>query len=57
MLEKFALEMMKMIIPVISPELKDELDVGVQKLEDKAKKTTNKFDDILVGLLKTLLSI
>jgi len=57
MLEKFAIKVLEMIIPVISPELKKEMDEGIKRLEAQANKTPNKFDDILVGLIKTLLNV
>jgi len=57
MLEKFAIKVLMTMLPVISPELKDAMTEGIKKLEEQAHKTPNKFDDILIDLLKTLFSI
>ena len=54
-MHKFLLTLLMNIIPLISGDLKKELDSGMDKLEERAKSTPNKFDDILVDLLKTLI--
>ncbi|GAI95016.1 unnamed protein product [marine sediment metagenome] len=46
-----------LVITVISPELKKEIENLITILEEKAKKTVNPWDDILVGLLKSILFI
>ncbi len=53
-MEKLILMILKTIIPVISPELKTGIDNLITELAIKAAKTPNKFDDILVFLLKEI---
>jgi hypothetical protein len=40
-----------------SPEIKKMLQDGLLDLEKKAELTTNKFDDILVAILKSILGM
>ncbi|GAI82908.1 unnamed protein product [marine sediment metagenome] len=45
-----------LIVSVASPELRKTLDQWLITLEETAKKTPNKWDDILVGMLRQLLT-
>jgi len=56
-MDEWILRLIGMIITVLSPELKTGLTEFVAKLEADAKKTPNPWDDIFVGLLKTLFGI
>ena len=56
-MDEWLLRLIGMIITVLSPELKTGLTEFVAKLEADAKKTPNPWDDIFVGLLKTLFGI
>jgi len=49
------LRLIGMIFTVASPELRKGLEQWLDNLEAQAKKTSNPWDDVLVGLLKTLL--
>ncbi|GAI67637.1 unnamed protein product [marine sediment metagenome] len=49
------LRLIGMIFTVASPELRKGLEQWLDNLETQAKKTSNPWDDVLVGLLKTLL--
>lgn len=44
-----------LILGVMSPEFRKALELSLSNLETEAKKTQNPWDDILVGMLKTLL--
>lgn len=54
-MNKWILQLITMIVTVMSPELRKGLEDVINGLETQAKKTANPWDDILVGLLKTLL--
>jgi len=54
-MNKWILQLITMIVTVMSPELRKGLEDVINSLETQAKKTANPWDDILVGLLKTLL--
>lgn len=54
-MNKWLLQLITMIVTVMSPELRKGLEDVINGLETQAKKTANPWDDILVGLLKTLL--
>jgi len=45
------------MLSVISPEIRKAIIDFVNMLEEQAKQTPNKWDDILVGLLKAALHI
>lgn len=49
--------LVQQLLSVISPELRKAVIEFVAQLEEQAKKTPNKWDDILVGLLKGVLRI
>ena len=55
-MHKFLLNLLITILPLISPELKDVMHKGIAELKDRASKTPNKFDDILVDFLQSLLA-
>ncbi|GAI93121.1 unnamed protein product [marine sediment metagenome] len=54
-MNKWLLQLITMVVTVMSPELRKGLEVWLDKLEADAKKTANPWDDILVGLLKSML--
>jgi len=54
-MNKWILQLITMIVTVMSPELRKGLEDVINGLETQAKKTANPWDDILVGLLKSLL--
>ncbi|GAI65541.1 unnamed protein product, partial [marine sediment metagenome] len=43
------------VVTVISPELRTGLAAWLNELEAKAKKTPNPWDDVFVGILKSVL--
>lgn len=49
--------LVQQILSVISPEIRTAVVEFVAQLEIQAKATPNRWDDILVGLLKTALNI
>lgn len=53
-MNKWIFNLITMVVTVMSPELRKGLESVVNELETQAKKTANPWDDILVGLLKTL---
>lgn len=54
-MNEWLLKLIGLIFSVASPELRKGLEEWLTALEVQAKKTSNPWDDILVGLLKTLL--
>ncbi|MBA7571647.1 hypothetical protein ES708_13413 [subsurface metagenome] len=54
-MNEWLLQLITMIVTVMSPELRKGLEDWLDKLEADAKKTANPWDDILVGLLKSML--
>jgi len=54
-MNKWILQLITAIVTVMSPELRKGLEDLINGLEIQAKKTANPWDDIFVGLLKTLL--
>lgn len=54
-MNEWIFRLITMVVTVMSPELRKGLEVWLDKLETDAKKTANPWDDIIVGLLKTLL--
>lgn len=49
------LRLITLVVTVMSPELRKGLEDVINGLDAQAKKTANPWDDILVGLLKTVL--
>jgi len=56
-MNEWIMRLIALVTTVISPELKAGLTAFMSKLEADAKKTPNPWDDIFVGLLKSLLGI
>jgi len=54
-MEKYLLGLIRLLVTVISPEIRNGLINLLNKLEADAKKTPNEWDDVIVGLLKSLL--
>lgn len=49
-------KVLALIISMITPELKDFLKKTIDELAEKAKATSNPFDDVLVQFLRLLVS-
>jgi len=56
-MESWILRMIILVVGAASPEIRANVKEWVLELAEKAKTTPNPMDDILVGLLKTLLNI
>lgn len=56
-MDKWIFRIIRMVLGVITPELRESLFAFVRAMEANAKETPNPWDDIFVGLLKTLLGI
>jgi len=54
-MNEWILRLIGLVVTVASPELQKALEQWLGQLEEQAKKTANPWDDILVGMLKTLL--
>ena len=54
-MNEWILRLITLIVSVMSPALRKDLETLLDTLENNAKKTENPWDDILVGLLKTVL--
>lgn len=54
-MEKYLLSLIRLLVSVISPELRSGLTTLLNTLEKQAEKTPNEWDDVIVGLLKSLL--
>lgn len=54
-MNEWLIRIITMVVTVMSPELRKGLEQWLDKLEADAKKTANPWDDILVGLLKSML--
>ena len=54
-MNKWLLQLVTMMLGVITPQLRKGLNDFILNLEKQAKETPNPWDDIFVGLLKTLL--
>ena len=51
------LKLLPLIMKTISPELRKEIENGVEKLETKAKTTPHPVDDIAVAILKVIVDL
>jgi len=51
---KLLSSLLPIIIKMITPDLKNLLNDAIASLEEKARETDNKFDDVLVAALKSL---
>lgn len=56
-MEKYLLGILRLLLTVMSPELRKNLEDFVKQLEVNAAKTVNEWDDVFVAILKTLLQI
>jgi len=54
-MNKWIFRLVTLIVSVASPELRKLIGDMLNNLEQQAKKTSNPWDDMLVGLLKTLM--
>lgn len=55
-MSKWLWELIRLILTVASPEIREQLCIMLNTLEVKAKETKNPWDNIVVGLLKTILA-
>jgi len=55
-MNEWILRIITMVVGVVSPEIRTGANQLLDDLEAKAKKTPNPWDDILVGLLKTIMT-
>lgn len=53
-MDKWIWKLISLVIPVVTPALRDMLAEFLGKLEESAKKTPNPYDDILVDMLKAI---
>ncbi|MBA7618693.1 hypothetical protein ES703_26024 [subsurface metagenome] len=56
-MNEWILRIITMVLSVMTPELRENMTSFVKNMEAAAKKTPNPWDDIFVGLLKSLLGI
>lgn len=54
-MDKYLLALIRLLVSVISPELRNTLTTMLNGLEAQAKKTPNEWDDVIVAMLRTLL--
>jgi len=54
-MNEWILRLITLVVTVASPELRQGLEGWLNDLEAQAKKTANPWDDILVGMLRTVL--
>ena len=54
-MNKWLWRLLELILVQASPTIRDSLCKGLKELEEKAKETDNKWDDVLVGVLQTVL--
>ncbi len=56
-MNKWILQLVTFLLANITPELRLVLSKSVKEWEEKAKQTSSPVDDILVGLVKTILGV
>lgn len=56
-MNEWILRIVTMVFGVMTPELRNSMIAFVKTMETNAKKTPNPWDDIFVGVLKSILSI
>ena len=56
-MNKWLLQLVTIMLGVITPQLREGLNEFISNLEKQAAETPNPWDDIFVGLLKTLLGV
>jgi hypothetical protein len=54
-LVKFALKILMILIPQITPVIREELNKILSSLEEKVKETENEFDDLIVKFIKAII--
>ena len=52
---KYLLALIRLLVTVVSPEIRKGIVDMLNNLEIQAKKTPNEWDDVIVAMLKTLL--
>lgn len=50
------LGLIKLVVGVVSPEIRTGVKEALNALAEKAKKTTNPWDDMLVDMLKQIMT-
>ena len=55
-MNKWIFTLINLVVSVVSPEIRTGVTALLQDLEDKAKKTANPWDDMLVALLKQIMT-
>jgi hypothetical protein len=55
-LVKLALKILMILIPQVTPVIREELNKILSSLEAKVKETENEFDDLVVKLLKAIIA-
>lgn len=55
-MKKWLWKLLELLLIQASPQIREQLCVLLSDLEQKAKETDNPWDDILVGILKTVLA-
>lgn len=55
-MKKWLWKLLELLLIQASPQIREQLCVLLSDLEQKAKETENPWDDILVGLLRTVLN-
>ena len=56
-MNRWLLDLLGMVLSVMTPELRTGIEAFVRRLESDAKKTPNPWDDIFVGVLKSILGM
>lgn len=56
-MNEWIMRLFGLVVTVISPELRTGLEAWLNKLEADAKKTPNPWDDVFVGILKSVLLV
>lgn len=54
-MNEWIMRLFSLVVTVISPELRTGLAEWLNQLETQAKKTPNPWDDVFVGILKSVL--
>lgn len=55
-MSKWIWELIRLILSVASPQIRESVCTLLNDLEQKAQQTKNPWDNVLVGLLKTVLA-
>lgn len=54
-MNKWIIALIQLVVGVISPEIRKGTEILLDELEERAKKTPNPWDDMFVGLLKSVM--